>query len=306
MPNFWQKAGKFISDAYSNGKIQDEDYRAAYHQMASTESGINSFRGIMRNFKECTEPFRKSIKTLNDSLTSIYKDTPFKELTDKIIIKNELILEDIDNINKIITKLYSKTSEWEKIFEKAKESKKIRSEKKKIFEHYEKKLHEINDDKKKSKDIELVKRNEEKYRVAVNEYILSSEKSFDIIIESLKLSWDLINPVVSDYVNEQKKYFEKITTRLIDFDNINEKYKEIKEKSLNPDSLEDNYIYDAKKFIIDKTLMQKIKKDQMWIGGNNENNKNLFLRNTNSFGKIGSNEREQRFLLIQDDFYNGV
>ena len=72
MPNFWTKAGQFISEA------------------------IASF----------SEPFYKYMKTMNEAIYEVYKDSPVKVQIELIINRHELMLKDIDNLSKIILKLY--------------------------------------------------------------------------------------------------------------------------------------------------------------------------------------------------------
>ena len=78
MPNFWTKAGHFLSDAMSKNKTKDEDYNNLCLQMAKTESGINSLKNILKSFNLHSEPFFKYIKTLNVALYELYKDSPVK------------------------------------------------------------------------------------------------------------------------------------------------------------------------------------------------------------------------------------
>ena len=136
MPNFWTKAGQFISEAISDNKTKDEDYQFLCDQMIRTETGINSLKNILKNYNTYSDPFYKYIKIINDALNQIYKDTPLLPVIEHITANHELILKDLDYLGKIISKLYSKTSEWDTIFEKAKEVKKTREEKRKKILNY--------------------------------------------------------------------------------------------------------------------------------------------------------------------------
>lgn len=287
MPNFFS----FLSDKISGTKTNDQEYRAARLQMLNTELGINNLKNILRNFNSYTEPLMKYFKSINDSMTRIYKDTPFQHFVSSITYKHELILNEIDNYNKDIAKILTKTSEFDTLFEKAKESQKLREEKRKTFEHYEEKLQKLENDQKKHKNFDLLSRNEEKYRAAAKEYIDISEKSFELIKSSLKLSWDLINQVLGNLITGEKNVFEKISAHYIHFNDVGGNLKGIKEATFAPDSVEDNTYYDPTKYVQCQTLYKKNKGTFVHV----------FLRKTNSFGKVPE-DREKRFVNIKDEF----
>ena len=295
MPNFWTKAGHFLSDAMSKNKTKDEDYNNLCLQMAKTESGINSLKNILKSFNLHSEPFFKYIKTLNVALYELYKDSPVKNQIELVINRHELMLKDIDNIGKIAAKLYSKTSAWDTIFDKAKETKKIREEKRKNFDHYEQKLLKLEDKNKENKENNSDKllRNQEKYSKALKEYLDICEKSFELTKNSIKLSWELTNPIIGELINSEKTLFEKISQHLYDFGNITSDLKEIMDKTFNPEATQDNFIYDPKRNIRSQTLL---KRNESFYVHN-------FTRKTNSFGKVPI-KREKLFLKIEDDFFN--
>ena len=298
MPNFWRKAGQFINETILNNKTTDEDYQELYNQMLRNEIGINSLKTILKNFNEYSEPFCKYIKTLNDALNEIYKDSPLISQIGKITTNHDLILKDIDSFRKIISKLYSKTSEWDTIFEKAKQTQKVREEKRKNFDHYEQKLLKIEADQNKKKNTELLIRNQEKYSKALKEYIDISEKSFEVIQNSMKLSWDLSNPIIGELFLSEKNLFEKISSHMVDFSNVTSDFKKVMDKTFDPENkLEGEKYYDPKKSIRSKTLMKR--------ESENFNKEHVFVRNTNTFGKVPT-ERELNFFGIKDDFSNYI
>jgi len=298
MPNFWTKAGQFISEAISNKKTQDEDYKYLCKQMNQTESGINSLKSILKSFNTYAEPFCKYLKTINEAIIQIYKDSPLIANIEYLTAKHAFILKDIENLGKITTKLYSKTSEWDTIFEKAKEIKKVREEKRKNFDHYEQKLLKIEGDQNKKKNIDLLVRNQEKYSKALKEYLDISEKSFEVIKNSIKLSWELSNPIIGELFSSEKKLFEKMAYNFVEFENLTEDLNDMMETAFNPENLENNNFstYDPKRCIRSQTLMKR-------EGGDNFINKHDFVRNTKTFG-IAPDDRKIRFLEIKDDFFS--
>ena len=141
--NLWNKAGNFITNAISRDKTKDEKYQSYCKKMYLIESGIKSLKSILKGYDTYLDPFCKYLKTLNESINKIYKNSPLRIEVNEIIKTHESILKEIHNLEKIISKLHSKTSEWDAIFEKAKESIRIRDEKRRIYDHYEQKLSKI-------------------------------------------------------------------------------------------------------------------------------------------------------------------
>ena len=296
MPNFWTKAGRFISETILNNKTTDGEYTLLLNQMIKAETGINSLKSLLKNFNSYIEPFNKYIKTLNDALNQIYKDSPLKAEFEHYTYLHELILKDFDNLGKIINKLYSKTSEWNTIFVQAKEIRKVREEKRKNFDHYEQKLVKIEGDPNKKKNTELVKRNQEKYDKALKEYLEISAKSFEVTQNSIKLSWELANPIVGEILMSEKDLYEKITFHLKDLDNVTSDLESIMNKAFNSENSEEiqkKASYDPKKSIRIKKLMNRNEE--------NFNYQHNFIRNTSCVTK-GITDREALFMAIKDDF----
>lgn len=300
--NLCEKAGQFMTDEITKAKLNEEDYKQACNKMANTESGINSLKSILKNFSSWVDPFSKLIKEFNESIKKIYKNTPFNSYIDSIIYSQELIITELDKLNKEIVKLYSKTSAWNLIFKQAKEQKRIREEKKKKFEHYEQKLQKIEKDSKKKKNDELVLRNEQKYRIAAGEYIDISETSLSIINDSLVLSWNLINPIISEFILIKNKAFNNIIFNLNDFSNIKERFEEIKQKKDKNDKSTNIPRKHNRKSAMSLSVHFRSKK--LNNEGNCESSKNIlsFGRLTNSFGKIPL-ERYKLFYQIEDEPY---
>ena len=292
--SFWSKAGHFISDAFTfEGKTKDKDYQDLCEKMTIIETGVKGLKEILKGFHTYSHPFVKYIETLNESIKKIYSDSPLKAQITEIIFRHELILEEISNLGKIISKIYSKTSAWDTIFKKAKESIKQREEKRKDFDYYEQKLLKIDGTKDINKIKDFAANSQEKYKLASKEYIEISEKSFEIIKNSIKLCWELTNPVFSDLIISEKNLFEVISSNLSDLSIIISDFNETMNRAFNPESTEDTFSYDPKKFIKSQKIIKK-----------SENNyEHVFIRNTNTFGEIPP-EKEKIFIEMKDNLFN--
>lgn len=292
MLDFWNNAAHYISDVFTyDEKTTDVDYQHLCDKMTNIETGISSLKTILKEHKTYVEPFCQYIKTLDESIKIIYDDSPLKAYIDNIILRHELILKEIQDLSKKLNKLNTATSEWSTIFKKAKESIKIREEKRKTFDYYEQKLLKIDKNKKKIK--EFVQRNQEKFNVASKEYIEASQKSFEVIKSSMKLSWELTSPIVGDIIVCEKNFFEVNSSHLYEFSTIIYDFKEILMRAFNPELNKDKQDYDPKKYIKSEKFRKK-----------KENNyQHTFTRKTNTFGKLPSGKQEL-FLSIKDKVFN--
>ena len=292
MLDFWNNAAHYISDVFTyDEKTTDVDYQHLCDKMTNIENGISSLKTILKEHKNYVEPFCQYIKTLNESIKIIYDDSPLKSYVDNIILRHELILKEIQDLCKKLNKLNTATSEWSTIFKKAKESIKVREEKRKTFDYYEQKLLKIDKNKKKIK--EFVQRNQEKFNVASKEYIEASQKSFEVIKSSIKLSWELTSPIVGDIIVSEKNFFEVNSSHLYEFSTIIYDFKEILMRAFNPELNKDKQDYDPKKYIKSEKFRKK-----------KENNyQHTFTRKTNTFGRLPSGKQEL-FLSIKDKVFN--
>ena len=203
-----------------------------------------------------------------------------------------------------------------------------REEKRKIYDHYEKKLLKIQ---KTSKDKKYIERNEEKYTKAASEYVDISEKIYNLMQDSLKLSWNLTNPIISELIIGEQQLFDGISSTLSCFKDNLKRFSEIEYSLNNPNSKRRNTNYDPLKYMKEKDLIKRIsvrrnsslvktsnkeernsrnslwgwknesvqKKDDKMTG--NLNNILSHSRLTNAFGNLPENKLEE-FYNIEDDF----
>jgi len=340
MPNFWSKAGQYISEKISGTRTQDEDILKACNKMKNTEKGLSSLKSLLQNFITYSENFKKYFSELNTSIQLIYTDSPFSNFTEEIICKHQIIQAEFEEMNKKMNILFLKTSEWNVIFESAKEQLKLREEKRKIYDHYEEKLSKIN--KSNKKDQKYIERNEGKYSKAASEYVDISEKAFNTINNSLKIAYELTNTMIDEIITGEKKLFQGIGKSLDCFSNNSERFMEIKHNLDNPNINKYSITYDPIKYMNDKNLMKKIslnrnitsnlfssqkrfsnpnkdnsirksnisllgrmsvmQSDSNYnLGTENYNNIYTNSRMTNSFGDV-TDEKLQDFYEFEDDF----
>ena len=205
MPKFWSRGLQFIGEKLGREVTEDKDFENLLTKVDKTEKGFIAFRSVIQNFNSYFEKFTKFFSDISEALNLIYSDTPYYAFIEEFVVKQQLLSVHIEDMNKLLVKLYSRSSEWDKIFEDGKKKLVERENKRKEYDHYENKLLKIKD----SKDKKYIERNEEKYTKAASEYVEISEKIFNQLEGALKLGWELANPVVSDFISKVKISLEE-------------------------------------------------------------------------------------------------
>ena len=328
MPNFWSRGLQFIEEKFGGAFTEDKDFEIVLKKISTTEKGLSSLRTVLQNFNSYIEKFCSFFIDLNNALNLIYDNSPYYIFIEEIVCKQQIINTHFEDLNKLLLKLYSRTSEWDRIFEKAKNQMIEREEKRKIYDHYEKKLLKIQ---KTSKDKKYIQRNEEKYTKAASEYVDISEKIYNLMQDSLKLSWNLTNPIISELIIGEQHLFDGISSSLSCFKDNIKRFSEIEYSLNNPNSKRRNTNYDPLKYMKEKDLIKRIsirrnsslvkvpnkeernsrsslwgwknesvpKKDDKMTG--NLNNILSHSRLTNAFGNL-SEQKLEEFYNIEDDF----
>ena len=338
MPNFWSKSGQFFSEKLFGSRTKDEDFNKVCETMKNTEKGLCCLRTALQNFLTYSENFKKYFSEFNSAIQLIYANSPFTDFVEEITVKHQVIQAEMEETRKKMNNLFSKTSEWNIIFNSAKENIKTREEKRKVYDHYEAKLAKINKNPGK-KDVKYIERNEAKFSKAASEYVEISEKAFNTIGNCLKLTYELTNPIIDGIITVERILFQNLSTSLSCFKNNSARFDEIKINFYNPNLNKDNITYDPIKYMNEKDLMKKISHNRKYttyvhlpskkIQNQNkekknnhrsmtlsvkqvnqnkeymgiENYDNIYInsRMTNSFGEM-SEEKLNEFYEFEDDF----
>ena len=295
MPNFWSKSGQFLSEKLFGSRTNDEDFKKVCENMKNTEKGLSSLRTILQNFLTYSDNFKKYFSEFNSAIKLIYINSPFNDFVEEITVKHQIIQAELEEANKKMNNLFFKTSEWNIIFNSAKEQIKLREEKRKTYDHYESKLSKINKNNNK-KDEKFIERNEAKYSKAASEYVEISEKAFDTINNSLKVAYELANPLIDGIINVEKTLFQNLSTSLSCFKNNQERFTEIKTNFYNPNINKENITYDPMKYMNEKDLMKKISTNRKFTINVFHASKQISNQN---IGDKKNNHRAQTFYIKQ-------
>ena len=290
MMNFWSKAGQFFTDTFvSEDKTKDEDYQKLCTKMTTIETGINNLKLILKGYNSYAQPFCQYIKTLNESVSKIYNESPLRAQITEIINRHEFIIKEIGKLGKKISKLYSKTSEWDTIFEKAKESIRTREEKRKNFDHYEQKLLKIGggDQKIKSRkedenesDEELILNNDDYHEMGIRDNKSQEKNNFKNNINNINITKNKATNNNNNNSNrcESGKNFIKVNC---DQDGPNKRNKKVDIKD-----------------ILEKSIYQESKTEKKIIVGLNE------IKVISLKKKINNKKNSDTQILIKDNNNN--
>ena len=147
MQKFLSRGLELLGEKLGGQITIDKDFEKLLAQINRTEKGFSSFRSILQNFNSYVDKFSTFFTDLTNALTLIYSDTPYYVFIEEFLVKQQIIKVHIEDMSKLLVKLLSKSSEWDKIFEEGKKQLIERENKRKEYEHYEKKLMNIKDSK---------------------------------------------------------------------------------------------------------------------------------------------------------------
>lgn len=290
MPNFWTKAEQFIGESLKGPRTKDKEFDKLTEKMKTVEIGLSNLKQILQKMPTILNQLELTFRELIISINQIYNNSPFKDITKEIQNKQELIEIEFSNFSKTISKIFSKTSEWTKIFNISKEQIKLREDKRKIYDHYEKKIEKIDSNNIKSKkEKEFFERNTEKYQKAAADYVDISEKAFNSINSSLSRTYDIVNIILSELIHCEKNSFEKMNEFCKYTKDIGKKFEECKNFANNPSNINNFYSYDPTKYM-DKEIMKR--------SSLSKNNNNFFNKISHSSNSLINNDDENNVVLI--------
>ena len=329
MTKLLSRGWQFLEEKLSGEITEDEDFKNIINKIQITEKGLTNLKAVLKNFNSYINKFCSFFIDLNDALQLIYENSPYYIFIEELVCKQQIVIKHFENLGKLLIKLNFKTSEWNNIFDNVKNQLVERENKRKIYDHYEKKMAKIENT---SRDKNYIKRNEEKYAKAASEYVDISENIYNLMQYSLSLSWKLTNPIISELINGEKELFDGISLTMKCFKDNIKRFEEIDYSLNKPNSNRNSYSYDPMKFMKEKDLIKRISikrnmslvgivnkddekapRNTIWIWGNDNNlkrenktrrNLNNVLsqsRKTKSFGNIPENKLDE-FYNIEDDF----
>lgn len=267
MPNLWTKATQKIAESFNGPRTRDTEFDSKIEEVKSVEKGVINMRQVFQNFLNSTSGFRNTCRELINAIKGVYDNrSPFCSLTKDIVeahVDLELLYENFfNNVNK----LFSRSSEWPVLFTQAKSQVVKREEFRKNYDHYDEKMEKIYKSKQEklkkgtpetAKDLEFLKRNEDKFKKATEAYVKQSEDTYTTIQTILNKRYDLINPVLSEFIEEEGRFYTKSHLIFKKLESIGSKFKIVAQAAPKSPNT-----YDACKYIRGGEIIQKDRSPQ--------------------------------------------
>ena len=323
MPNFWSITLQKIYEAFNGPRTRDVEFDQKVEEVKTVIKAMGITTNLIRNFPQRTSGIRSLCTDLITNLQIIYKDknTIFSEFANDVITAHKNIEKSYLSCCEVLQNCQILNSEWDKLFNDVKENINKREEARKIYDHYDEKMEilvkERNEKLAKKEnedinDIEKFDRNDGKYKRAANDYINLSLYTYKLMQKLLDFRYKLINPLIANLVQEEKKFFDNCQTFFFKFENINVKINSLS-NGFVPTNVDN---YNPAKHIRANRLLNGLDVKNLSEGGstqqkysfndyinkkdgsggygrsntnNNNNNNNNFGNNNNNFGNNNNN-----------------
>eukprot|EP00340_Litonotus_pictus_P005772 CAMPEP_0170519352 /NCGR_PEP_ID=MMETSP0209-20121228/4799_1 /TAXON_ID=665100 ORGANISM="Litonotus pictus, Strain P1" /NCGR_SAMPLE_ID=MMETSP0209 /ASSEMBLY_ACC=CAM_ASM_000301 /LENGTH=616 /DNA_ID=CAMNT_0010805213 /DNA_START=1 /DNA_END=1851 /DNA_ORIENTATION=+ len=297
MPNLWTKTTQKLQEIFNGPRSKDTEFenkagefKVFYSSLLSLKSLIINSYGYFSSYKTFSSEFSHSLNSLYNS-ESLYKEEINKACEAHVEFSNHL-----DTFKGNTAKLFPTLIEMIKGEDVINERIKIREERREDYDHYDKKLVDLYQKYKTTKNAmndsdlnEKISRNEGKYREATNKYVdasIDAFKSMDNFIDSRERE---LGPLLNSFLFEEKLLFANIYKSFKKFDSFEKNVKELTGKH-RPYSKK--FTYDPEKYLRDgckegKDIVNKEKEERN--RGKSEGKKN----EKTMIGNEGSNQQNQ-------------
>lgn len=231
MPNFWTKTTQFFDEALNGPRTNNAEFIRKKDEIKRIENGLSSLKHLLSNFASQTNQIKNLFQNISSIISNIYIDCPeYESITNEIINAHQEMITFYGAYVDKMAGLNAQAGNMKEMFKEANKALEQREEKRKVFDHYDEKLEKIK--KKKNRDYEYQRRNEEKFIKAKDEFFNSSEQTAQIVNETLSNRFNVINPLICDYLKEQKLFMQTISNVLSKFSNLDNQLTKIEiEKS---------------------------------------------------------------------------
>ena len=231
MPNFWTKTTQFFDEALNGPRTNNAEFIRKKDEIKRIENGLSSLKHLLSNFASQTNQIKNLFQNISSIISNIYIDCPeYESITNEIINAHQEMITFYGAYVDKMAGLNAQAGNIKEMFKEANKALEQREEKRKVFDHYDEKLEKIK--KKKNRDYEYQRRNEEKFIKAKDEFFNSSEQTAQIVNETLSNRFNVINPLICDYLKEQKLFMQTISNVLSKFSNLDNQLTKIEiEKS---------------------------------------------------------------------------
>ncbi len=233
MPNFWTQTTQAIYELFNGPRTVDTEFEEKQTELKGAISSMSYVSNLIQNFQSQTSGIRNFCQNLYTNLPKAYSGnsvyTPF--IVDLCNSHKNIENAYLNCCNALKT-LQISNQEWDNLFNEVKSALQKREESRKIYDHYDEKMEKLVKDRNEKlqkrieenpKDIEKFERNDGKYKRAASDFIQLSNYCYRKMQELLDMKYKILNPLISSFVSEEKKFFDSCSFFMNKFENAYQK-----------------------------------------------------------------------------------
>lgn len=299
MPNFWTKTTQFFDEALKGPRTKDPEFQKQKNEIKTIEKGLSSLKNLLSDFAYQTSQIKQLFISISQIINDIYTNSPeYNTIINEISSAHNEMINFYTAYADKMAGLNAQATNFKEIFKETNHLFQIREEKRKTFDHYDEKLEKIN--KKKNKDYEYARRNEEKYMKAKDEFFKIAEEASIVANNSLSKRYELINPIISEFLTAEKTFMRTISNVLSKFDNIQITFQQIEMNKKKQQSI-NQYNYSS------NNLPQSNNNNQMnfnfdFSKSNYNSNQNII--NNFDFSSSNNSQTYPKYSHVSSDMFN--
>lgn len=232
MPNLWTKTTQRLSEIFNGPRSKDTDFELKIQEYKHFYQGLLSLKSLLMSSYSYFVNIKTFANDYNSVLNFLYTNTsPLHEEVNTIVSSHNEFLEHIENFRNNVEKLIPKVNEMIKGEEIINIKLKNREEKRSVYDHYEEKLEQMylkqksaKISKKDEKEFEnKLRRNENKYKEATEKYLETNKNTYQTVQTYLQTRQNELNPLICNFLYEEKLLFCKIFKSISKFDSFDDK-----------------------------------------------------------------------------------
>ena len=230
MPNFWSTMLQQAYECFNGPRTVDYEFEKKAQELKLVKEKVYQVKSIITTFPERTGGIQAVCDDIYNTVSLAFdKDKCYYGFADDVCNAHKALGNAYSNCQTLIVKLAADTAKWDASFGEVEALIKKRAEARKIYDHYDEKMEKLVKErneklakgrKESVKDCELFERNEDKFRKAAQEYISSSNTAYYKIQELLDFRYKMIIPVLADFIESERVFFNKGAQILNYFNNI--------------------------------------------------------------------------------------
>lgn len=230
MPNFWSSILQQAYECFNGPRTVDYEFEKKAQELKLVKEQVYQIRSIITGFPQRTAGIKAVCSDIFNSFSLPFeKEKCYYGFADDICNAHKALEKSYVSCAEMISKLGADTGLWVSSFQEVDELLKKRVEARKTYDHYDEKMEKLVKErneklskgkKESAKDVETFERNEEKFRNSATEYISLSNQAYYKMQELLDSRYKLITPIMVNFLEEEKKFFNQASQIMNYFNNL--------------------------------------------------------------------------------------